>query len=141
MFSGIGTHLTNRVILRKWINLIFLPRTIISHLTSEDRPIPAGLSNLWRLLPAANSGIFLQEVCQNISICLNYMVSKYHLIPLNLRTWTKWRLSGLVPLDYNPSFSQLIGVLFYYLCCSISDPYFLTALRWIIPKNFSILVS
>ena len=35
---------------------------------------------------AANSRIFLQGVFQNIAICLYYMVSKYHLLPLNLRT-------------------------------------------------------
>ena len=89
LFSGISTHLTNKKILRKWMNLICLPKTTISHLTSENRQIPAGLSNLWRLLPAANSGIFLQGVFQNIALGLYYMVSKYHRLPLNLRTWTK----------------------------------------------------
>ena len=29
---------------------------------------------------------FLQGVFQNIAICLYYMVSKYHILPLNLRT-------------------------------------------------------
>ena len=56
---------------------------IIIHLSSvcdypKNRQILAGLSNLRRLLPAANSGIFLQGVFQSIALGLYYMVSKYH---------------------------------------------------------------